>query len=327
MLLLSFALLAGFLILFKSADFFVIGAVTTARNYRISPMIIGLTVVALGTSAPEIFVSVTSSLQGEPELAIGNAIGSNIANIGMVLGITALMVPLPFAPETLKKDLPIMFLVTLCAGVTLIDLHLGVWDGLLLLVCLLAFLYQIAQEHLGQRKAALDTRPGEEQHAGVPELDLIPEMSQQKAILTLILSLVFLLLSAELLVWAVVEIAKKMGVSELMIGLTVVAVGTSLPELVVSVTSALKGQTDIAIGNIVGSNIFNVLAVLAIPCILAPSEIAGDILWRDYGLMFVLTLLLGLFAYGVGQAKISRVKGAILLLTWLIYLGGLYHGF
>jgi len=338
MLLLSFALLVGFLILFKSADYFVIGAVTTARNFHISPTIVGLTIVALGTSAPEIFVAVTSSLQGEPELAVGNAIGSNIANIGMVLGITALIIPLPFRDDILKKDLPIMFLVTLCAGVTLVDFHLGFWDGLLLFACLATFLYRLAHEHLANRTAeseAENDKPHAQPESAanyeqeyISELDEITDMSQQKAVLTLILSLVFLLLSSELLVWSVVKIAHLMGVSELIIGLTVVAIGTSLPELVVSVTSAVKGETDLAIGNIVGSNIFNMLAVLAIPCLLSPTEIASNVFWRDFGLMFGLTVLLGFFAYGFsGRSEISRPEGAILLLAWLGYIGSLYFGF
>ncbi len=338
MLLLSFALLVGFLILFKSADFFVIGAVTTARNFHISPMVVGLTIVALGTSAPEIFVAVTSSLQGEPELAVGNAIGSNIANIGMVLGITALIIPLPFRQDILKKDLPIMFLVTLCAGATLVDFHLGFWDGLLLFACLATFLYRLAHEHISARTAnSLAESQKPEPHIEtsldqdkeyLSELDDIADMSQKKAAVTLVLSLVFLLLSSELLVWAVVQIAQKIGVSELIIGLTVVAIGTSLPELVVSVTSAVKGETDLAIGNIVGSNIFNMLAVLAIPCLLAPTEIASNVFWRDFGLMFGLTALLGLFAYGFsGNSRISRPEGGILFLAWLGYVGSLYFGF
>jgi cation:H+ antiporter len=343
MLLLSFALLVGFLILFKSADFFVIGAVTTARNFHISPMMIGLTIMALGTSAPEIFVAVTSSLQGEPELAIGNAIGSNIANIGMVLGITALIVPLPFRKEVLRKDLPIMFLVTLCAGVTLMDFYLGIWDGLLLVACLATFLYRLAREHLdttpeiasdktekalGNSEIALGNSETEGSIEYLSDLEEIPDMSQKKAIITLIMSLVFLLLSSEILVWAVVQIAQRMGVSELVIGLTIVAIGTSLPELVVSVTSAIKGHTDLAIGNILGSNIFNMLAVLSIPCILAPTDILSNVFWRDYGFMLGLTVLLGLFAYGLSKnAKISRLEGSVLLLAWFGYLGSLYNGF
>ena len=339
MLLLSFALLVGFLILFKSADFFVIGAVTTARNFHISPIMIGLTIVSLGTSAPEIFVAVTSSLQGEPELAIGNAIGSNIANIGMVLGVTAMIAPLPVSKEMLKKDLPIMFLVTLCAGVTLMDFHLGIWDGLLLLACLATFLYRLTREHLNQRQiiaehqdttpSAASDKSGTGGHIEyLPDLEEIQDMSQKKAIITLILSLVFLLLSAEILVWAVIQMAQRLGISELIIGLTVVAVGTSLPELVVSVTCAIKGQTDLAIGNILGSNIFNMLAVLSVPCILAPTDIASNVFWRDYGFMLGLTVLLGLFAYGISKnAKISRLEGGVLLLAWFGYLGSLYNGF
>lgn len=239
MLLYSALLLIGILMLFKSADQFVIGSVTTAKNFHISPMLIGLTVVALGTSAPEIFVA-AASLRGEPELAVGNAIGSNIANMGMVLGLTAILVPLPFRPQMLKKDLPIMIFVTLCAGVALYDLKLGILDGVLLLFGFALFLGRVALEH---RK---------EQSLELPELEDVPVMTVSKSIITLIVSLIFLLISAELLVYSVIGIAGQLGISEFIIGLTVIAVGTSLPELVVSITSVLKGQTDMAIGNILG---------------------------------------------------------------------------
>ncbi len=312
----SVAMLVGFLVLFKSADQFVIGSVATARNLSISPMIIGLTVVALGTSAPEIFVSVTSALQGEPTLAVGNAIGSNIANIGMVLGCTAMIVPLRFRVDILRDDLPILVFVTLCCGGTLIDYRLGIWDGLLLLAGLGAFLYRLT---LVQRKSS-----GMEQAAEIGELEEIPTMPSGRAVAILVLSLVFLLLSAELLVWSVINIAQRLGISELVIGLTVIAIGTSLPELVVSVTSALKGQTDLAIGNIVGSNIFNILAVLSIPCVLAPTEIAPEVLWRDYMLMLSLTIVVVLFAYLKGKNQITRFKGAMLFAVWLGYLTTLY---
>ncbi|XOV87274.1 MAG: calcium/sodium antiporter [Pseudomonadota bacterium] len=318
MLLLSVALLAGFLVLFKSADYFVIGAVATANNLKISPMIIGLTVVALGTSAPEIFVAAASSLRGEAELAVGNAIGSNIANIGLVLGTTAILVPLKFRPETLRNDLPVLIFVTLCAGAALIDHKLSVWDGLLLFVGLGLFLLRVALEHKGQ-KDTIDLV------AEIADLDEIPAMSTARALLMLAGSLVFLLLSAELLVWAVVQIAQRMGVSEMVIGLTVIAVGTSLPELVVSITSALKHQTDLAIGNIVGSNIFNLLAVLSIPAVLAPSRFDTTLLFRDYSVMLAMTLLLVVFAYGIaGRSRITRLEGGFLLLAWAFYLGTLY---
>jgi cation:H+ antiporter len=318
MLYYSAVLLIGFLILFKSADQFVIGAVATARNLSISPMTIGLTVVALGTSAPEIFVSATSSLQGEPGIAVGNAIGSNIANIGMVLGFTALMVPLRFRVDILRNDLPILIFVTLCAGASLIDFKLGLWDGLLLLAGLALFLFRLGVEH---RKSS-----SMELAAEISELSEIPQMKNTRAVITLLLSLFFLLISSELLVWAVIKIAESMGVSELIIGLTVIAVGTSIPELVVSVTSALKGQTDLAIGNIIGSNIFNILAVLSIPAIFAPMALEPLTLWRDYALMLGMTLILVIFAYGIrSEAVISRMKGALLFSLWLGYIIFLYQ--
>ncbi len=311
----SAALLVGFLVLFKSADQFVIGSVATARNFNISPMIIGLTIVALGTSAPEIFVSGISSLQNQPELAVGNAIGSNIANIGMVLGITAIMVPLKFRVDILRNDMPIMVFVTLCAGATLIDYRLGFWDGILLFAGLALFLFRLAVEH--RKSSQLEFA------AEIQELGEIPEMSNLRALLTFGFALVFLLLSSELLVWAVANIAERLGVSELIIGLTVIAVGTSLPELVVSVTSALRDQTDMAIGNIVGSNIFNILAVLSIPCIISPTAIQFELLWRDYILMLGLTMLLVCFAY-TGSGSLTRIKGFLMVSIWIGYLIVLY---
>ena len=172
MLLYSILMLVGFLVLFKSADQFVVGSVATAKNLNISPMVIGLTVVALGTSAPEIFVAAAASLRGEPELAIGNAIGSNIANLGMVLGTTAILVPLPFRPDVLKHDLPIMIFVTLCAGVTLIDLQLTLLDGILLASGLAIFLLRVGLEHKNK---------GPEASFDIQELDEIPEMPMKKA--------------------------------------------------------------------------------------------------------------------------------------------------
>ena len=313
----SAALLIGFLVLFKSADQFVIGSVATARNFSISPMVIGLTIVALGTFAPEIFVSAISSFQGQAELTVGNAIGSNIANIGMVLGITAIVIPLKFRVDILRNDMPIMVFVALCAGATFVDFHLGVWDGVLLFIGLVIFLVRLATEH---RKST-----NMELAAEIEELSEIPTMSNSRVITTFTLSLVFLLLSSELLVWAVTNIAHNMGVSELLIGLTVIAVGTSLPELVVSMTSALKDQTDMAIGNIVGSNIFNILAVLSIPCVIPPTAIDPSVLWRDYPVMLGLTMLLILFAYQTkGEGSISRLKGGFLLTIWLGYIAYLY---
>ncbi|MEX2489050.1 MAG: calcium/sodium antiporter [Pseudomonadales bacterium] len=321
MLVLSGALLLGFLVLFKSADWFVIGSVATARNLDVSPMAIGLTVVALGTSAPEIFVAIASSLRGQPEIAVGNAIGSNSANIGLVLGVTALIAPLPFRAEIIKNDLPVLIFVTLCAGATLIDYQLGIWDGLLLALALALFLFRLTlppDKPLGP--------DGIDYVAEISELGEIPGMATPRALMLLAIALVLLLLSSELLVWAASRIAINLGIGELVIGLTVIAVGTSLPELVVSITSALKKQPDLAIGNIVGSNIFNLLAVLTIPAVMAPAEFSAEILWRDYGVMLLLTVLLVTFAYsGSGQGRVGRVKGSVLVVLWVGYLLHLYH--
>lgn len=318
MLLYSAALLAGFLILFKSADYFVIGSVATAKSFNISPMIIGLTIVAVGTSAPEIFVSAISSLQGDAQIAVGNAIGSNIANVGMVLGITSILVPIPVHREILKNDIPILIFVTLCAGAALLDYRLSVWDGVLLLSGLVVFLIRLVVEH--RKTASVDLA------AELPELQDLPHMKTSKSVSILAGSLVALLISSEMVVWSVVHIAIAMGVSQLVIGLTVIAVGTSLPELVVSVASVLKGQTDLAFGNIVGSNIFNILAVLSIPCLLSPQKFSHELLWRDYAFMLGMTTLLVAFAYGLtGQRRIGRIHGVILLTLWIGYLVLLYR--
>ena len=253
-------------------------------------------------------------------MAIGNAIGSNIANVGMVLGITAMIVPLPFKPEVLRNDLPIMIVVTLCAGAALYDLQLTPLDGVLLLFGLVLFLLRIFLESKKSTTDKISSPPK------IDELSGFPEMSMPKAALNLVLSLVFLLLSAELLVYSVVAIARLMGVSELIIGLTVIAVGTSLPELVVSVTGAIKGQTDLAVGNIIGSNIFNILTVLAVPCLLAPTQFDSDLLWRDYGVMLGMALIMAVFAYGIlSRALITRWEGLLLFLIWCTYLTSLYY--
>ena len=318
MLLYIFLLLIGFLVLFKSADQFVVGSIACAKNLSISPMVIGLTVVALGTSAPEIFVAAASSLSGEPELAAGNAIGSNIANLGMVLGITALLVPLKFPKETLRHDLPIVIGVAIIAGIVLADLKLDAYEGILMIFALGLFIARIAYIHKKEGANQNDTC------LDLEEIDEVPVMPMPKAIFYFVTGLIFLLLSSKLLVFSVIEIAKLMGISELLIGLSVIAVGTSLPELVVSVTSALKGQAELAIGNVMGSNIFNILAVLSIPSMVTPSIVNSDLLSRDYAFMLGLTILLSVFAYSKGHL-ISKPKGAFLLSIWIGYLVLLYY--
>lgn len=304
------SLLFGFVTLVWSADRFLNGAAATARNFGMSPLLIGLTIVSLGTSAPEILVSITAAINDRPLLAIGNAIGSNITNIGLVLGFTAILVPLPFARSVLRAELPWLMATTIAAFVALFDLHLGMLEGLFLLGMLGVLMYRLFRAQ-GRDDEALPA---------IEDLDDIPELPKGQALSWLLSGLVVLLVSAEVLVWAASSIAQALGVSEMIIGLTIVAVGTSLPELAATVGSALKGHTDIAIGNVVGSNILNILAVMALPGMIHPVDMGAAVLWRDFGMMLVLTLLLMLFAYGISaRPVITRIEGVILLSAWIGY--------
>ncbi|MBQ0757618.1 MAG: calcium/sodium antiporter [Amphritea sp.] len=308
------ALLVGFIILVWSADRFVIGAASTAKNFGMSPMLIGLTVVSFGTSAPEILVAIMASSTGAGSLAIGNALGSNIANIGLVLGITALVAPLPVRSKVLKQEIPLLLAITFLAGGVLYDLYLGRIDSIILILSLIACLFLFTRF---QRNASDEDIADEEEE--------LPELPTSWAVFWLITGLLLLAGSSRLLVWGATEIATTLGVSELIIGLTIVAIGTSLPELAASVASALKGHTDIALGNIVGSNIFNIAAVMAVPGLLAPIELESIVLLRDYGMTLGLTLLLALLALFQKPPNISRVEGGILLAAYAGYLALLYN--
>ena len=312
------ALIIGFTALIWSADRFVAGAAAAAKNVGISKIIIGLTLVAVGTSAPEIVVGIQDSLNDGGRVSIGNAIGSNIANIGLVLGITALVRPLPFRQTTLKREIPWLILATALALLCLANLYLGTFDGIALLAGLGFLLYRLAR--IGRRSGALPDNIES-------EVDELPDMTMVVAGLWFLAALVVLLVSAHLVVEGAREVALRFGVSEVVVGLTVVAVGTSLPELSVTVTAVLRGHADMAIGNVVGSNILNILAVLAIPALLAPQVIDVAVFWRDYGMMVALTALLILFAYGIGSRKIiTRFEGFVLVTGWVGYTYLIYHG-
>ncbi len=312
------ALTLGFVALIWSADRFVSGAAATASNLNVSKVLIGLTVVSVGTSAPEILVALAAALEGSSTLAIGNAIGSNIANIGLVLGVTAIVAPLPFAPGVLKLELPWLVAGTLLALFCLFDLWLGTIDGLLLLAGLWLIMYRFMRK---QRGAAHGIRETLEE-----ELEELPAMTTGRGLLWTGIGLAILLAAAWVLVWAATEIARLLGVTELVIGLTIVAVGTSLPELAATLGAAIKGHPDIAIGNVVGSNILNILAVLAVPALVHPIGIDPEVLWRDYGMMAALTLLLVLFAYAIGSRPvITRFEGCVMVLAWTGYMLLLYH--
>jgi len=307
------ALIVGLILLVWSADRFVLGAAATAKNFGMSPMLIGLTIVSFGTSAPEILVSLMASTSGAGDLAIGNALGSNIANIALVLGITALIAPLPVKSGVLKKELPLLLGVTLLAGILLFDLHLGIIDGIILLIALAVCLYLFS--HF-QKNATQDTLSDDE--------DEIPTMANRSAIFWLITGLIILAISSRMLVWGASEIAFSLGVSKLVVGLTIVAIGTSLPELAASIASALKNHHDIAIGNVVGSNIFNLVAVMAIPGLVSPIGMDAIVLQRDYIAMLGLTFALLAFALWQKPPSINRFEGSILTCAYAGYLVLLY---
>ncbi len=310
-----FAVVAGLIVLTWSAGRFVVGASGLARGLGVTPLLIGLTIVAFGTSAPEVFVAVFAALQGNPGLAIGNAIGSNIANIGLVLGASALIAPLLVRSAILRREFPVLLLVTLLGFALILDGSLGRIDGLILvagLVLLIAWLALSAMR--GQMKP---------DDLGVDLAEAVPApMPMPRALGLLTLGLVLLLVSSQVLVWGAVEIAGALGVSDLIIGLTIVAIGTSLPELATSVVAAWKGETELAIGNIIGSNLFNLLAVLAVPGLLAPGLLENTVLIRDYPMMLGLTFLLFLLALGHrrGPGTVRRREGALLLALFAAYL-------
>lgn len=327
MLLNIFAILAGFLLLIWSADRFVIGASGIALNFGVSPLIIGLTIVGFGTSAPEMIVSGVAAFEGTPNLAVGNAIGSNITNIALVLGITALVTPLIVDSKILKREYPIMFFIMLLAWWLLSDGKLSHSDGYILMfgmfaLMLLVTLLGIRESRQSKLSNATENDPLETEFAE----EIPTDMSTSMAFLWLFIGLIVLLISSRLLVWGAVNIAHEYQVSELVIGLTIIAIGTSLPELAASITSALKNEHEIAIGNIIGSNMFNLLGVLGIPGIMTGAILEPSVLDRDYPVMLILSVLLFIFAYGFkGKGKINRFEGGILLLCYISYMFVIYQ--
>ncbi|MFK8021082.1 MAG: calcium/sodium antiporter [Pseudomonadales bacterium] len=318
------AVLIGFVALVWSADQFVTGAAVTARFMGMSRLMIGLTVVAFGTSAPEIFVSLNASMKGAGDMAVGNALGSNLANVGMVLAVTAIIVAIPIPRALMRRELPILLFITALTGVLLYDHHLGWLDGALLLASLIiGGVISIRSQDavvLGE-ELGLDASECE---TGIPDDDI----SQKHAWWLLIGGLVVLVASSRLLVWGAQEAAQLLGVSQLVIGLTLLAVGTSLPELAASVACAFKGHVEIALGNVVGSNIFNLAAVLAIPALLGGVQLEPAIFSRDYLYMAGITLCLVVAiavdamrvkSDGATQPKLGKIAAALFLLTYGAY--------
>ena len=311
MLIALLIIIIGFLGLIWGADKFVEGASSLARTLGVSPLLIGLTIVAFGTSAPEIFSSAVAAIENKPALAIGNSFGSNLFNVGIVLGISALIKPLQAPVEMLHKEIPALLFVTITTGLLLLDLSLGVLDAILL-ISITAFLaYRLVKYQLNQKKDRQETS------AKLAEQDL-KKVNLFKGTVYLIVGLVILILSAEALVQASSDIAERLGVSTEIIGLTIVALGTSLPELAASITSVLKKQDELAIGNIIGSNILNLLTVLPFPGLLAPGPFAPNLLYRDFFVVTLLTILLCFFCYQSISKKVPMGKGCGILFL-LIY--------
>lgn len=311
MLLFSAALIFGLILLVFSSDKFIEHSALVAEKLNVSPIIIGFTLVALGTSAPEMVVSAIAALENAPEIAVGNVLGSNIANVALVFGATLLISAIPVKEGLATKEVPILLGITLLAGLVMLDNNLDLVDGLILIAGFVVALFLLLRN-----SKSLE----EELTQELPEDD---GRSITRSLITALVGLVVLILSSKILVWGATGIATEFGVSELVIGLTIVAIGTSLPELAASITSALKGHHDIAIGNILGSNLFNLATVLPLPAIIAPGIIDPNVMTRDYWWMFATSVFLALcilFFRKTAKASIPKWVGVLLLASYATYL-------
>ena len=307
-----FAIAFGLALLVWSADRFVEGSAATARYFGMPPLLIGMVIVGFGTSAPEMVVSALAASQGNPGIALGNAYGSNIVNIGLILGVTALLSPIAVHSQVLRKELPILTAITALAAYQIWDGELTRFDALVLLAVFGGLLAWTIWQGLRQRADALADEMEQElaEHA----------MPIKRALFWLVIGLLLLIVSSRILVWGAVEIARGFGVSDLIIGLTIVAIGTSLPELAASVIATRKGEHDIALGNIIGSNFFNTLAVVGIAGVIHPMAVAQEVFSRDVLIMAALTVSLFVFGYGFrGPGRINRFEGAVLLASYIGY--------
>ena len=308
------AVVLGFALLVWSADRFVDGAASTAKHLGMPSLLIGILIVGFGTSAPEMVVSAIAAMEDNPALALGNALGSNIVNIALILGVTAIVAPITVNSKIVKKEIPLLLLIVLASGYLLFDNTLTFNEGLILLFGFFSLVGWSIFAAIKGKGDALESEMEDElvEHA----------MSLKVGIIWLLIGLVLLIASSRLLVWGAVGIAHEFGVSDLIIGLTIVALGTSLPELAASVIAARKGEHDIAIGNVVGSNMFNILAVIGIATVIAPmNNIPFEVLQRDWIVMLALTIALLVMAYGFKgkDGKITRLEGTILIICYVAY--------
>lgn len=313
MLLASLAIIVGLILLVWSADRFIEGASTSARFLGMPPLLIGMVIIGFGTSAPEMVVSVLAAYAGNPGLALGNAYGSNIVNIALILGLTALLAPITVNSSVLRRELPLLTGVTVLAGWQLMDNEVSRLDAAVLLLVFFAIFGWTIRQSMKNNTDVL-----EQEVKATLESN---RMSLKAALGWLLLGLLVLVLSSRLLVWGAVEVAQALGVSDLVIGLTIVAVGTSLPELASSLAAIRKKQHDMALGNILGSNLFNTLAVVGVAGSVQPMIVGPEVFRRDVMLTGALTLALFILCYGWGQrsSRINRVEGGLLLLTYIAY--------
>ncbi|WP_027669889.1 calcium/sodium antiporter [Rheinheimera baltica] len=315
MLLAVLAVVAGLALLVWSADKFVDGAAATARYAGMPPLLIGMLIVGFGTSAPEMVVSAMASADGNPALALGNAYGSNITNIALILGLVALISPIAVNSQVLRKELPILMLVTLFAGWQLFDHQLSRLDAWCLFAVFVVLMSWSVWQGMRNPQDAMASGVNNEQ----PDTNA---MTLKQAIIWLLVGLVLLIVASRFLVYGAVFIAQSLGVSDLVIGLTVVAIGTSLPELASSLIAIKKGEHDIALGNVIGSNLFNTLAVVGIAAAIEPMAVDAVVLTRDWTLMAVLTAAVFVMGYGYKkQGRINRLEGAALLAVFVGYTG------
>ncbi|WP_163557289.1 calcium/sodium antiporter [Halomonas sp. NO4] len=313
MILPAMAVAAGLILLVWSAERFVDGAAATSQRLGLSPLLIGMLVIGFGTSAPELTVSALAAGQGNPGLALGNAYGSNIANIGLILGLVALLSPLAVHSSVVRRELPVLGAVTLLSALLMGGGLIGRLEGVLLLALLAAFIgFSIFQARRGERDPLADDT--QESLASHP-------MSLKASLTWTLVGLVLLIASSRLLVWGAVAIAEGFGVSDLIIGLTVVAVGTSLPELASSISALRRREHDLVLGNVVGSNLFNTLGVVGVAALITPIEVAREVLLRDWTLMTAMTALMAVFAMGWRgrPGRINRLEGVALLTLFVAY--------
>ncbi|MDT8403248.1 calcium/sodium antiporter [Sulfuriflexus sp.] len=306
------AIIFGLALLLWSADRFVVGSAATARHFSVPPLLIGMVIVGFGTSAPEMVVSAISASQGNPGIALGNAYGSNIANIALILGITALISPIAVHSQILRKELPILTAITALAAWQVWDGHISRVDALVLLGVFAGLMMWMIWQGLQKKTDAFGTEIGQELE--------VHAMPVRRAAFWLVVGLVLLIISSRILVWGAVELANGFGISDLVIGLTIVAIGTSLPELASSIIAARKGEHDIALGNIIGSNLFNTLAVVGIAGVIEPLTVGPEVFSRDILIMAALTVSLFILGYGFrGPGRINHFEGGALLACYLGY--------